>query len=145
MNKCGYPLRLVGPNQPLLLPNDHVINGMQDILIAKHQWNAGNFNSKALNAIFKGVSPEEFRRISSVEVAKPKTTWSIPKITREGNKAVKASKLKMLTYRFEEIRIQNICTPINSAQSEIKFIKIQNYKKTFLLNLVNRFPHLTNL
>jgi len=28
--------------------------------------NAGNFNSKALNTIFKGVSLEEFRRISLI-------------------------------------------------------------------------------
>ena len=48
---------------------------------------AANFNSKALNALFCGVTNEEFKKISSTEVAKE--AWTILKTTYEGTKAVK--------------------------------------------------------
>ena len=49
-----------------------------------------NFNSRALNALFCGVTNEEFRRISSTEVAKE--AWTILETTYEGTKAVKIVK-----------------------------------------------------
>ena len=52
---------------------------------------AANFNSKALNALFCGVTNEEFKRISSTEVAKE--AWPILETTYEGTKAVKTLKL----------------------------------------------------
>ena len=45
---------------------------------------ATNPNSKALNAIFCGVSPNEFHRISHITVAKE--AWEILEITYEGMK-----------------------------------------------------------
>ena len=36
---------------------------------------AANFNSKALNALFCGVTNEEFKKISSTEVAKEAWCW----------------------------------------------------------------------
>ena len=51
---------------------------------------AENFNSSALNALFCGVTNEEFRRISSTEVAKE--AWTILETTYEGTKAVKIVK-----------------------------------------------------
>ena len=51
---------------------------------------AKNFTSKALNALFSGVTNDEFKKISSTEVAK----------------AVKTVKLQRLTSSFEEIRIE---------------------------------------
>ena len=50
---------------------------------------AANFNSRALNALFCGVTNEEFK-ISSIEVAKE--AWTILETTYEGTKAVKTVK-----------------------------------------------------
>ncbi|XP_065630944.1 uncharacterized protein LOC136068148 [Quercus suber] len=75
---------------------------------AKSTWDkatlaAANANSKALNAIFCGVSPEEFHRISHITVTKK--AWEILKTTYEGTKKVKDTKLQMLTTRFEELKM----------------------------------------
>ena len=51
---------------------------------------AANANSKALNAIFCGVSPEEFHRISHITIAKE--AWEILETTYEGTKKVKDTK-----------------------------------------------------
>ena len=64
---------------------------------------ASNANSKALNAIFCGVSPNEFHRISHITVAKE--AWQILETTYEGTKKVKDTKLQMLTTWFEELRM----------------------------------------
>ena len=50
---------------------------------------AANFNSRALNALFCGVTNEEFK-ISSIEVAKEAQT--ILETTYEGTKAIKTVK-----------------------------------------------------
>ena len=67
---------------------------------AKSTWDkaalvASNANSKALNAIFCGVSPNEFHRISHITVAKE--AWQILENIYEGTKKVKDTKLQMLT------------------------------------------------
>ena len=62
-----------------------------------------NANSKALNAIFCGVSPDEFHLISHITVAKE--AWKILKTTYEGTKKVKNTKLQMLTTQFEELKM----------------------------------------
>ena len=75
---------------------------------AKSTWDkaalaAANANSKVLNAIFCGVSPKEFHRISHITVAKE--AWEILETIYEGKKKVKDTKLQMLTTRFEELKI----------------------------------------
>ena len=50
------------------------------------------------------MTNEEFKRISSTEVAKE--AWTILEITYEGTKAVKTMKLQRLTSGFEEIRME---------------------------------------
>ena len=75
---------------------------------AKSTWDkaafaASNANSKALNAIFCGVSLDEFHKISHITVAKE--VWEILETTYEGTKKVKDNKLQMLTTRFEELKI----------------------------------------
>ena len=75
---------------------------------AKSTWDkatlaVSNANSKALNAIFCGVSPDEFHRISHITVAKE--AWRILETTYEGTKKVKDTKLQMLTTRFEELKM----------------------------------------
>ena len=65
---------------------------------------AANFNSKALNALFSGVTNEEFKKISSTEVVKE--AWTILETTYEDTKTVKTVKLQRLTSSFEEIRMK---------------------------------------
>ena len=60
-----------------------------------------NFNNRALNALFCGVTNEEFKKISSTEVAKE--AWTILETTYEGTKAVKTVKVQRLTSSFKEI------------------------------------------
>ena len=64
----------------------------------------GNFNSRALNALFSAVTNEEFKNISSTETTKE--AWTILQTTYEGTKAVLDSKLQRLTTSFEEIKIK---------------------------------------
>ena len=65
---------------------------------------AANFNSRALNALFCGVTNEELKKISSMEVAKE--AWTILETTYEGIKAVKTVKFQRVTSSFEEIRME---------------------------------------
>ena len=62
-----------------------------------------NTNSKALNAIFCSVSPDEFHSISHMSIAKE--AWQILETKYEGTKKVKDTKLQMLTTRFKELKI----------------------------------------
>ncbi|XP_065637738.1 uncharacterized protein LOC136070973 [Quercus suber] len=76
--------------------------------VAKFTWDrevlaAANANSKVLNAIFYGVSLDEFHRISHITIAKE--AWEILETTYEGMKKVKDTKLQMLTIRFEELKM----------------------------------------
>ena len=63
-----------------------------------------DFNSRDLNAMFSGVINEEFKKISSTEIAKD--TWTILETTYEGTKAIKTVKLQRLTSSFEEILME---------------------------------------
>ena len=75
---------------------DAVEVGWTKLEAAKSTWDkaalvAANANNKALNAIFCGVSPEEFHRISHITVAKE--AWEILETTYEGTKKMKDTKL----------------------------------------------------
>ena len=63
-----------------------------------------NFNSRALNALFRPVTNEEFEKISFREIAKE--AWTILQTTYKGTKAVKDSKFQRLTTSFEEIKME---------------------------------------
>ena len=91
---------------------DFVENGYVRPTTAKSEWDKAalalaNANSKAINAIFCGVSTNEFHRISHVDTAKE--AWTILemilKTTYEGTKKVKDTKFQMLTTRFEELKM----------------------------------------
>ena len=89
---------------------DAVDIGWTRLEATKSEWDmatlaAANANSKALNAIFCGVSPDEFHRISHVTIAKE--AWQILETTYEGTKKVKDTKLQMLTTRFEELKMSH--------------------------------------
>ena len=62
-----------------------------------------NANSKAINAIFYGVSIDEFHRISHVETAKE--AWAILETLYKGIKIVKDTELQMLATRFKELKM----------------------------------------
>ena len=75
---------------------------------AKSTWDkatltVSNANNKALKAIFCGVSPDEFHRISHITIAKE--AWQILETTYERTKKVNDIKLQMLTTWFEELRM----------------------------------------
>ena len=87
---------------------DVVEVGWTKLEFAKSIWDkaalaAANANSKALNAIFCGVSPKEFHKISHITIVKE--AWEILETTYEGTKKVKDTKLQMLTTRFEELKM----------------------------------------
>ena len=87
---------------------DSVENGYVKPTTTKSEWDKAalalaNANSKVINAIFYGVSPDEFHRISYVEIVKE--AWTILETTYEGTKTVKDTKLQMLTTRFEELKM----------------------------------------
>ena len=89
---------------------DVVDIGWTRLEATKSEWDmatlaAANANSKALNAIFCGVSPDEFHRISHITIAKE--AWQILETTYEGTKKVKDTKLQMLTTRFEELKMSH--------------------------------------
>ena len=62
-----------------------------------------NANSKAIRAIFYGVSTNEFYKISHVQTTKE--AWKILETTYEGTNKVNDIKLQILTTHFEEVKI----------------------------------------
>lgn len=63
------------------------------------------WNSKAIHAIFLGVSRDEFHRISRCEIGKE--AWEILETTHEGTTSVKRAKLQLLTTKFEMERMKD--------------------------------------
>ena len=57
-----------------------------------------------MNALFSAITNEEFKKISSTEIAKE--AWTILQTTYKGTKAVKDSKHQRLTTSFEEIKME---------------------------------------
>ena len=89
---------------------DSVENGWVRPITANSEWDKAtlalaNANSKAINAIFYGVTTDEFHRISHVKTTKEE--WTIFETTYEGTKKVKDTKLQMLTTRFEKVKMSD--------------------------------------
>ena len=87
---------------------DAVEIGWTRLEAAKSTWDkaalaVSNANSKALNAIFCGVSPDEFHQISHITIAKE--AWQILETMYKRTKKVKDTKLQILTTQFEELRM----------------------------------------
>ena len=102
---------------------------------------ASNANSKALNAIFCGVSPNEFHRISHITVAKE--AWQILENIYEGTKKVKDTKLQMLTTRFEEPKMSKD-ESFNSFYSKLNEVVIGKFnlgEKTEDSKVVRKILH----
>ena len=89
---------------------DSIENGYVRPTTTKSDWDKAalglaNANSKAINAIFCGVSTDEFHKILHVKTAKESRT--ILETTYKGTKKVKDTKLQMLTTRFEELKMSD--------------------------------------
>ena len=89
---------------------DSIENGYLRRTTTKPEWDKAAFalanaNSKAINAIFCGVSTDEFHRILHVKTTKEART--ILETTYEGTKKVKDTKLQMLTTQFEEVKMSD--------------------------------------
>ena len=89
---------------------DSIENGYVRLTTAKSEWDKvalalANANNKAINAIFCGVSTDEFHKILHVKTAKE--AWTILETTYKGTKKVKDTKLQMLTTRFEEVKVSD--------------------------------------
>ena len=90
---------------------DSIKNGWVRPTTSKVKWDKAalalaNAKSKTINAIFCGVSTDEFHRISYVKTAKE--AWTILETTYEGTKKVKDTKLQMLTTQFEEVKMSHL-------------------------------------
>ena len=100
-----------------------------------------------MNALFCGVNNEEFKKISSMEVAKE--AWTILETIHEGTNVVKIVKFQRLTSSFEEIRMEEdetfdeIFTKlkdiVNSAFKLGESITESKIVKQILRSLLERF------
>ena len=119
---------------------------------APADWNdakikAVNFNNRALNALFSVVTNEEFKKISSTEIAKE--AWTILQTTYEGIKTVKDSKFQRLTTSFKEIKMEEVESfdefyaklkdKVNSAFNLGKIIPEHEIVRNVLRSLLERF------
>ena len=103
-----------------------VIGDEQTVKKPKAQWTAdektkSNCNKKAINAIYDGITAEEFHRISACPTAK--AAWELLQAIHEGTDTVKQTKLHNLTTAFETIRMKDSET---FDESNTKLSKIVN-------------------
>lgn len=75
----------------------------------KQEWDkldndGSEVNIKALFSILNGVCLDEFCKIANYTLAKE--AWNILQVTHEATSIVKVYKLQILTFRFENIRMQ---------------------------------------
>ena len=112
---------------------------------AKSTWDkaalaASNANSRALNAIFCGLSLDEFHRISHITIAKE--AWEILETTYEGTKKVKDTKLQMLTTQFEKLKMSedDFVDSFYNKLNEVVVSKFNLGEKTEDSKIVRKIP-----
>ena len=74
----------------------------------KSEWSTNEFelakwHHRTMNAIFGGVNSWQFSYIQNLETAKE--AWDTLQVTNEGTKAVKKSRLQLLTSQFEVLQM----------------------------------------
>ncbi|KAK0588538.1 hypothetical protein LWI29_002284 [Acer saccharum] len=74
----------------------------------RSEWSTNEFelakwHHRAVNAIFGGVDSRQFSYIQNLETAKE--AWEALQVTNEGTKAVKKSRLQLLTSQFEVLQM----------------------------------------
>ena len=102
---------------------DSVGNGYVKSTKAKSKWDKvalalANANSKAINAIFCGVSIDEFHGISHVETVKE--AWTILETTYEGTRKSRTRSSKRLPPDLKSLRWVTISLLIHSMGSSMK-------------------------
>ncbi|XP_024028691.1 uncharacterized protein LOC112093781 [Morus notabilis] len=108
-----------------------------------------NSNSRALNAIFNEVDANQFKLISTCEMAKE--AWEILQMAHEGTTAVRLSKLQILTTRFENLRMledetifdfnSKLCDIANEAFALGEKISEEKLVRKVLRSLPRRFAY----
>ena len=83
---------------------------LTNVIKLKLEWDRGENeasenNARAMYSIFNAISTDEFHRIATCTSIKE--AWGILQVTHKGTNVVKVSKLQMLTYRFETIRMED--------------------------------------
>ena len=74
----------------------------------RSEWSTNEFelakwHHRAVNAIFGGVDSRQFSYIQNLETVKE--AWDALRVTNEGTKAVKKSRLQLLTSQFEVLQM----------------------------------------
>jgi len=134
---------------PVALDKD---GNKETILKPEEQWSTTEDelalgNSKALNALFNGVDKNMFRLIKQCTVAK--NAWEILKTAHEGTSKVKSSRLRLLTTKFENLKMMegeniqdyylNILNIANSFDSHGEKISDEKLVRKTLKSLPKRF------
>ena len=101
MDEKAWRAILTGWQHPMKTDDKNEVVKKPEIEWTTEEDRLANSNSKALNAIFSAVDVHQFKLISTCEVAKE--AWEILETAHEGTKAVRLSKLQILTSRFENL------------------------------------------
>ena len=101
MDEKAWRAILTGWQHPMKTDDKNEVVKKPEIEWSTEEDRLANSNSKALNAIFSAVDVHQFKLISTCEVAKE--AWEILETAHEGTKAVRLSKLQILTSRFENL------------------------------------------
>ena len=102
---------------------DSIENGYVKPITAKSEWDKAalalaNANSKTINAIFYGVSPDEFHRISHMEIAKE--AWMILEMTLRVPRKSRTRNFKCLPPDLKNLRWEMMRLSILSMESSMK-------------------------
>ncbi|XP_059658723.1 uncharacterized protein LOC132305054 [Cornus florida] len=84
--------------------NDGVTIGKEESEWTSAKNNALEENTKALFSLFKSVVQYELARIAHCKIAKE--AWDILQFTHEGTNEVKSSKIEMLAFQFENLKME---------------------------------------
>ncbi|XP_075473309.1 uncharacterized protein LOC142504312 [Primulina tabacum] len=95
---------LDGWSPPRIVDDDGDSRSKPESSWSNDEVQTSNFNSKALNAIFTSVDVNMFSLITNCISAKE--AWDILKKHCEGSESVHRTKLRMLTSKFERLRME---------------------------------------
>ncbi|XP_073019134.1 uncharacterized protein [Primulina eburnea] len=95
---------LDGWSPPKIVDDDGDCRSKPESSWSNDEVQTSNFNSKALNAIFTSVDINMFCLITNCISAKE--AWDILQKQREGSESVRRTKLRMLTSKFESLRME---------------------------------------
>ncbi|XP_073051322.1 uncharacterized protein [Primulina eburnea] len=100
----AWQLVLDGWSPPRTVDDDGDSRSKPESTWSNDEVQTSNFNSKAVNAIFTSVDINMFSLITNC--ISTKEAWDILQKHCEGSESVRRTKLKMLTSKFENLRIE---------------------------------------